>query len=86
MITQSRSQQDTKQHHNNDVGFRAYIPRYAIITKTVIKDMPEEMDLNILVRQLNNDNNNKHLHQQQIVDAYGLRIKVRAKDERSEGR
>jgi hypothetical protein len=43
--------------------------------------VPEEMDLNILVRKLNNDNN-KHLHQIQIVDAHRLRMKVRGKEER----
>jgi hypothetical protein len=40
----------------------------------------EEMDLNILVRQLNNDNNNEHLHQIQIVDMYRLRMEVREKE------
>jgi hypothetical protein len=46
--------------------------------------VPEEMDLIILVRQLNNDKNNKHLHQIQIVDTHRLRMKVREKEERSE--
>jgi hypothetical protein len=44
------------------------------------------MDINILVRQLNNNNNNKHSHQMQILDVYRLRMKVREKEERSEGR
>jgi hypothetical protein len=39
-----------------DARFRAYIPRYTIIKKRVIKDILEDMDLNILVRQLNNHN------------------------------
>jgi hypothetical protein len=42
-------------------GLSAYIPRYMVIKKGVIKDVPEVMELGNLTQQLNSDNQNKHL-------------------------
>jgi hypothetical protein len=41
-------------------GRTAYIPRYMFIKKGVIKDVPEDMELENLMKQLNSDNHNKH--------------------------
>jgi hypothetical protein len=37
-------------------GLTAYIPRYMVIKKGVIKDIPEDMELDKLTQQLNPDN------------------------------
>jgi hypothetical protein len=37
-------------------GFTAYIQRYIAIQNGVIKDVPEDMELENLIHQLNSDN------------------------------
>jgi hypothetical protein len=41
-------------------GLTAYIPRYMVIKKGVIKDVPEDMELENLMQQLNSDIHNEH--------------------------
>jgi hypothetical protein len=41
-------------------GLTAYIPRYMVVKKGVNKDVPWDMELKNLMRQLNLDNQNKH--------------------------
>jgi hypothetical protein len=43
-----------------NVGLTSYIPRYMVIKKGVIKDVPENMELENLMQQVNSDNHNKH--------------------------
>jgi hypothetical protein len=43
-------------------GLTAYIPRYVVIKKGVIKDVPEDMELENLMQQLNSDNHKKTSH------------------------
>jgi hypothetical protein len=40
------------------VGLNAYIPRYTVIKKGVIKDVPEVMEVENLTQQLNSDDQN----------------------------
>jgi hypothetical protein len=61
-------------------GLTAYFPRYMVIKKRVIKDVPEGMDLDKLTQQLNSDNQNKHPVPFQVIDA--VRLKMRVRDER----
>jgi hypothetical protein len=55
----------------------AYILRYMVIKKGVIKDIPEYMELENLIQQLNLDNQNKHLIPFQIFDAVTIKVKVK---------
>jgi hypothetical protein len=55
-------------------GLTAYIPRYMVIKKGVIKDVPEEIDLDKLTQQLNADNQNKHPIPFQVIDAVRLKM------------
>jgi hypothetical protein len=50
-------------------GLTAYIPRYMVIKKGVIKDVPEDMELGNLTQELNSDNQNKHPTPFQVIDA-----------------
>jgi hypothetical protein len=56
----------------------AYIPKYMVIKKGVIEDVPENMELDKLTQQLNSDNQNKHPILFQVIDA--LRLKMRVKE------
>jgi hypothetical protein len=49
------------------------IPRYVVIKKGIIKDVPEDMDLESFMQQLNSDNHNKQRIPFQMNDALGLR-------------
>jgi hypothetical protein len=60
----------------------AYIPRYMIIKKGVIKDVPEDMESEHLTQQPNSDNQNKHSIPFQVVDA--VRLKKRVEDTNEE--
>jgi hypothetical protein len=48
-------------------GLTAYIPRYMVIKKRVIKDVPEDMELENLMQQLNSDNHNRLLIPFQVI-------------------
>jgi hypothetical protein len=50
-------------------GLTAYIPRYMVIKKGVIKDVPEDMELENLMQLLNLDNHNKYVIPFQITDS-----------------
>jgi hypothetical protein len=49
-------------------GQTAYILRYMVIKKGVIKDVAEDMELENFMQQLNSDNHNKHPIPFQITD------------------
>jgi hypothetical protein len=53
-------------------GLTAYIPRCMVIKKGVIKDLPEDMELDKLTQRLNSDNQNTHLIPLQVIDAARL--------------
>jgi hypothetical protein len=57
-------------------GLTAYIPRYMVIKKGVIKDVPEDMELENFMQQPNSDNHNKHPIPFQITDAVRLQMRV----------
>jgi hypothetical protein len=63
-------------------GLTAYILRYMVIKKGVIKDAPEDMELENLTQQHNSDNQNKHPIAFQIIDA--VRLKMRVKETNKE--
>jgi hypothetical protein len=50
-------------------GLTAHIPRHMFIKKGVFKDVPEDMELENLMQQLNSDNHNKHPIPFQVIDA-----------------
>jgi hypothetical protein len=58
-------------------GLIAYIPRYMVVKKGVIKDVPEDMELTNLMEQLNLDNHNKHAMLYHVTDS--VRHKMRVK-------
>jgi hypothetical protein len=62
-------------------GLTAYIPRYMVIKKGVIKDVTEEMGLDKLTQQLNADNQNKHPVPFQVIDAVRLKMRVKEMNE-----
>jgi hypothetical protein len=52
-----------------------------VIKKGGIKDVPEDMELENLTQQLNSDNQNKHPIPFQVIDAVGLRTRVKETNE-----
>jgi hypothetical protein len=62
-------------------GLTAYIPRYMVIKKGVIKDVPEDMELGNLTQQLNSDNQNKHPTTFQVIDAVRFKLRVKETNE-----
>jgi hypothetical protein len=62
-------------------GLIAYIPRYMVIKKGVIKDIPEVTELEKLMQQLNSDNQNKHSIPFQVIDAVRLKMRVKETNE-----
>jgi hypothetical protein len=65
-------------------GLTAYIPSFMDIKKGVIKDVPEDMELENLMQQLNSDKHNKHPIPFQITDAVRLKMKVKETNEEPE--
>jgi hypothetical protein len=66
-------------------GLTAYIPRYRVIQKGVIKDEPENKELENLMQQLNSDNHNKYPIPFHVIDAVKLKTRVKKKNEETEG-
>jgi hypothetical protein len=64
----------------------AYILRYIVIKKGVIKDVPEDMKLENMMQQLTLDNHNKHPIPFQIIDAVRLMMRVRERNEETKER
>jgi hypothetical protein len=52
-----------------------------IIKKGVIKAVPEDMELDNLMQQLNSDNHNKHPIHFQIIDTVRVRRRVKETNE-----
>jgi hypothetical protein len=52
-----------------------------VIKKGVIKDVPEDMELENLKQQLNSDNQNKHPTPFQVIDAVRLKMRVKETNE-----
>jgi hypothetical protein len=55
-----------------------------LIKKRVIKDVPEDVELENLMQQLNSDNQNKHPIPFQIIDEIRLEMKVKETNEETE--
>jgi hypothetical protein len=66
-------------------GLTAYIPRYMVVIKGVIQDVPEDMELKNLMEQLNSDNHNKHAKPFQVTGAVRHKMKVKEKKEEADG-
>jgi hypothetical protein len=66
-------------------GLTACIPRYMFTKKRVVKDVPEDMELENFMQQLNSNNFNKHLITFQIIDAVRLKMRVKETNEETEG-
>jgi dipeptidase len=62
-------------------GLTACIPRYKIIKKGVIKDVPENMELENLMQHLNSDNYNKLPIPFQVINAVRLKMRVKETSE-----
>jgi hypothetical protein len=62
-------------------GLTAYILRYMVVNKGVIKDVPEDMELASMMQQLNSDHNNKHPILFQIIVAVRLKMRVKETNE-----
>jgi hypothetical protein len=60
-------------------GLTAYILR--VIKNGVIKDVPEDMELENFMQQLNSDNRNKHPIPFQVIDAVSLMMRVKETNE-----
>jgi hypothetical protein len=60
-------------------GLTAYIPRCMVIRKGVIKDVPEDMELENLKQK-----QNKHPIPFQVTDAVRLQMRVRETNEETE--
>jgi hypothetical protein len=82
---ESRSQQGTEQTYNRGCWIQHIHPKVYHNEKRGNQRCARGNGLKNFVRQLNNDNNNKRSHQIQIVNAYRLQMKVREKEEKSEG-
>jgi hypothetical protein len=54
---------------------------YILINNGVIKDVPEDMELENLKQQLNSDNQNKHPITFQVIDAVRLKMRVKETNE-----
>jgi hypothetical protein len=67
---------------NEGLTVYSYIPRYMVIKSGMKRDMPEDMELEIL-KQRNSDNHNKHPIRSQII--YAVRLKMRVKEKNEEG-
>jgi hypothetical protein len=63
-------------------GLTAYNLRYMVIKKGVIKDVPEDMELENLMQHLNSINQNRHPIPFQVIDA--VRLKMRIKETKKE--
>jgi hypothetical protein len=63
----------------------AYNPRYKVNKKGVIKDVPEDMELENLMQQLNSDNHKIHLIPFQVTNAVRLKMRVKETNEETEG-
>jgi hypothetical protein len=74
-VTFSERMEANKVFQNKELT--AYIPRYIVIKKGVIKDVPEDMELENLTQQLNSDNQNKHPIPFQVIDAVRLKMMVK---------
>jgi hypothetical protein len=55
-----------------------------VIKKGVIKDVPEETDLDKLTQQLNADNQDKHPVPFQVIDAVRLKMRVKETNEETQ--
>jgi hypothetical protein len=66
-------------------GLTAHIPRYMVIKRGVIKDVPENMELENLMQQLNLDNHNKYPTTFQIIAAVRLMMRVKETNEETKG-
>jgi hypothetical protein len=53
-----------------------------VIKKGVIKDVPENMELENLTQQLNSDNQNKRSLPFQVIDAVRLKMRVKVTKEK----
>jgi hypothetical protein len=62
-------------------GLTAYFPRYMVIKKRFIKDVPEDMELENLMQHLNSDNQNKHPVTFQVIDEVWLKMRVKETNE-----
>jgi hypothetical protein len=67
-------------------GLTAYIPRYMATKKGVSKDVPEDMELENLMQQLNSDNHNKHPIPFHFTYAVRLKKRVKETHEKKRGR
>jgi hypothetical protein len=56
-----------------------------VIKNGVIKDVPEDMELENLSQQLNSGNHNKHSIPFQVIDAVRLKMRVKETNEETEG-
>jgi hypothetical protein len=63
----------------------AYIPRYVVIKKGLNKDVPEGMELENFIQQLNSNNHKKHALPFQIIDAVRFKMRVKETNEETEG-
>jgi hypothetical protein len=57
------------------------IPKYIVIQKGVIKDVPDDMELENLMQQLNSDKHNKQPVPFQIIGAARLKMGVKETNE-----
>jgi hypothetical protein len=55
-----------------------------VIKKGVINDVPEKMEVENLMQQLNSDNSNKHPIRFQIIDAVTLKLRVKETNEETD--
>jgi hypothetical protein len=67
-------------------GPTAYILRYIVIKKGIIKNVPEDMKLENMMHQLTLDNHNKRPIPFQIIDAVRLKMRVKEMNEETRGR
>jgi hypothetical protein len=64
----------------------AYILRYMVFKKEVIRDVSEVIKLENLMQQLNSDNHNQHPISFQITDAVRFMIRAKETNEETKGK
>jgi hypothetical protein len=62
-----------------------YIPRYMVIKRGVVTHVPEDMELENLMQQLNSDNQNTQPISFHVIDAVRLKTSVKESNEENKG-